>query len=257
MLHLMKSEWKKVRFPVLATILLLTVIACILSCTLYKGYILQYDLEAWEIGTEMFGLLFPLFVVLPLCWNLYYERKNNFLLYVLPRVSERKYLTAKWFVYALGAFFILMIPYFVSAIFALYIKAPIPAYIPQAEDSPFAHVFLSAFTQKPLMYAVALSCWKGLLGVLTMSFGFVLSMYVKNVFVILTGPFVYSVLENFVFSILRFERYRLIMSFEPTSISSNAVSPSSFFVGPVLLMAVIFLTAFFLKNIRKNSVVNV
>lgn len=61
----------------------------VLSCTIYQNYTLHYDLEAWEVGTELFSLLYPLFVVVPLCWNLYYERKNNFLLYVMPRVKLR------------------------------------------------------------------------------------------------------------------------------------------------------------------------
>ena len=90
----------------------------VLSCTIYQNYTLHYDLEAWEVGTELFSLLYPLFVVVPLCWNLYYERKNNFLLYVMPRVKIKKYLTAKWIAYALGTLCIIVIPYILSAVFA-------------------------------------------------------------------------------------------------------------------------------------------
>ena len=52
---------------------------------LYLSYTLHYDLEAWEVGTGRVFLLYPLFVVIPLCWNLYYEVKNNFLLYIALR----------------------------------------------------------------------------------------------------------------------------------------------------------------------------
>ncbi|MFQ7550008.1 MAG: hypothetical protein ACLRMZ_06565 [Blautia marasmi] len=83
---------------------------------------LLYDLEAWEVGTEMFSLFYPLSVVFPLCWNLYYERKNNFLLYVMPRVPVRRYLTAKWTAYALGAFVIIVVPYGLAAVSAVYVK---------------------------------------------------------------------------------------------------------------------------------------
>ena len=48
----------------------------VLSCTIYQNYVLHYDLEAWEVGTELFSLFYPLFVVVPLCWNLYYERQK-------------------------------------------------------------------------------------------------------------------------------------------------------------------------------------
>ena len=96
--------------PVLLTTAALTIIMCVLIEKLYLSYTLHYDLEAWEVGTGGFSLLYPLFVVIPLCWNLYYERKNNFLLYIAPRVPVKKYLTAKWTAYALGAFCIMAVP---------------------------------------------------------------------------------------------------------------------------------------------------
>ena len=83
MIGLVRNEWKKVFLPVLLTTVLLAIAMSVLSCTIYQNYVLHYDLEAWEVGTELFSLLYPLFVVVPLCWNLYYERKNNLLLIVL------------------------------------------------------------------------------------------------------------------------------------------------------------------------------
>ena len=157
----------------------------------------------------MFSLLYPLLVVIPLCWNLYYERKNNFLLYVMPRVNIQKYLTAKWIAYALGTLCIIVVPYVLSAVSALYIKPPVVPFT----LNKFYHIFQTVFIENPLLYAVAISCWRGLVSILVMTFGFVLALYCKNIFVILTGPFMYSILENFVLSILRLESYRLVVSF--------------------------------------------
>lgn len=249
MLHLVKSEEKKIALPVLLTSVTLAVIMCVLSCTLYQNYSLQYDLEAWEVGTEWFSMFYPLFVVFPLCWNLYHERKNNFLLYVMPRVPIKKYLISKWIAYALGTFGIIVVPYILSAIFALYVKEPVVPFTTNVSD----HIFLNIFTQMPLLYAVVLSCWRGLLGILVMTLGFVLAMYCKNMFIILTGPFMYSILENFILSILRLEKYRLVVAFDPMSIAT--VSVGSFIVGPVLLLLIIILTVLFLAKIKKNTVV--
>lgn len=254
MFHLIKTEWRKLRLPVMAAILLLTATACILTGTLYHNYTLWYDLDAWEVGTELFTFLFPLFVVLPLCWNLYYERKDHFLLYVLPRVSRKKYLTAKWLVHALCAFFILFIPYMLSALCALYVITPLPLYKPDVYVTPFSHAFLEAYTKAPLIYAILFSCWRGLIGVLVMTFGYVLGMYTENIFLILTAPFIYvSVLENFILAVLRLEKYRLVVSFDPTTVAD--VNAASFFTGPVLLAAVIALTAFLLGKVMKKAVV--
>lgn len=239
MFQLMKNEWRKVRFSVLFVTLLLCIIMSVLSCTLYQEYRICYDIEAWEIGTELIDFLFPLLVTLPLCWNLYYERRNDFLFYVRPRVKLRRYLRAKWQVQAAGAFLILFVPYMCSALFALYVKEPVKPWVPPAEGTTFEHVFSECFTGMPFLYAVILSLWKGILGILVFTMGFVLALHEKNVFVILTGPFIYVVLENFILAVLRLEKYRLIVSFAPTSIASDAYTWMSAVCGPVLLLFVI------------------
>lgn len=237
MFRLIKNEFSKLKVPVILTVVLLSIAAITLSCTLYQNYSLDYDLEAWEVGSEIINFLFPLFVVVPICWLMYYERKNNFLLYTMPRVGKTKYLTAKWTAASVSSFAIIFIPYFLSAIFALYVKQPIVPMIRSSEVTPFNHVYLDMFVNTPLLYAFLLSLWKSIVGVMVMSLGFVLSLYIKNIFVILTGPFIYGILENFSLSILRLEEYRLITSYEPTIISSQAITVLSPFVGPALLIA--------------------
>lgn len=253
MFHLIKIEWKKVRLPVTAATILILAAACILSCTLYREYAVWHDLEAWEIGTEFFSFIFPLFVVLPLCWNMFYERKDNFMLYVLPRVSEKKYLTAKWIVYAVSAFLILFLPYMVSAIVAVYVNPPLS----DVDTAPFEHVFVNGFTNTPLLYAFLLSCWKGVIGILIMSLGFVIAMYVKNIFLVLTGPFIYAVLENFILAVLGLEQYRLVTAYEPSTISADAVGILSFIVGPLLLILFTLVTGIYFRFIKKTAVVSV
>lgn len=109
MIRLMKTEWRKFRIPVILTIILATSAMTILCCTLYRGYAMEYKLEAWEIGTEIFDFAFPLLVVIPLCWSLYYERKDHFLLYAGARISLGECLRSKWCVQAVSAFAILFI----------------------------------------------------------------------------------------------------------------------------------------------------
>lgn len=245
MYHLIKTEWKKMYPSVIVTLLLLTIISCFLTCTLHKDYMIQFNLDAWEVGTEYFSFLYPLFVVIPLCENLYHERKNNFLLYVAPRVSLKKYLTAKWIVYAISAFSILFVPYIISAFFAVYVNEPVIY-----ENISFSHVLREVYIQNPILYALLLSCWKGIIGVLIMTFGFILAMYVKNIFLILTGPFLYSVLENFILSIVQLGKYRLVVSYDPTCISANSYNIGSIIVGPILLIVVTVVTMLFLKKVK-------
>lgn len=244
-------EGKKIARPVLVTLCLLTLLACILSCTLYREYTIHFELDPWEIGTEFLSLLFPLFVTVPICWQLYYERRGRFLTYTLPRISKRRYLATKWCACAVSAFLIIMLPYFISALFALYVRAP-----QELKPLPggYSHIFLSLYAQKPVLYALLLSVWKGLMGALTMSFGFVLALYGSNVFVILTGPFIYVILENFFWAILGVPELRFVTAFEPTSLSALAVPALSFTAGPALMCIVMGLVAFFFQKVKKRSI---
>lgn len=258
MFRLLKNEWNKIKYAVLGTIGILSITACILSNTLYQNYTLYYDLDAWEVGTELIPFLFPLFVVIPICWNMYSERKNNFLLYTMPRVSKRKYVTAKWLISAISAFFILFIPYFLSAVFALYVKPPIePDILTDVSATPFNHIFLHMFTQTPLLYAFLLSCWKSFIGIFVMSLGFVLSLYTENLFVILTGPFIYTILENFILSIMGLENYRLVTAFEPTTVSVESITAGSFVMCLLLLSIVIVMIWLYFGKKKHISVFKV
>lgn len=252
MLQNIKLELKKIAGPVLATLGMLTVLTCVLSCTLYRDYTIYYDIDAWEIGTAFLGLVFPLFVTVPVCWELYYERRNHFLIYTLPRMDKRHYLGSKWCACALAAFLILFVPYFLSAVFALYVKQPAELMPPY---DGYQHIFHKLYTEMPLLYALLLSWWKGFLGMLTMTFGFVLALYGKNIFVILTGPFIYVILENFILSVLRLEMYRFVSAFEPTSLGT--INAGSYVAGPLLMCGVIVLISLYYGKLKKRAVYEV
>jgi hypothetical protein len=56
-------------------------------------------------------------------------------------------------------------------------------------------------------------------------------------------------------AILRLERLRLVVAFDPTTINPEVVSIFSFFFGPIVLSIVIGLTAFLLS--KKNAIVTI
>ena len=125
MLRLLKLELKKLSKTTLLTIAILTVLTCILTCTMYQSYSIYFKIDAWEIGTEYIGFLFPLFVTVPVCWELYYERRNRFLVYTLPRISKRAYLGTKWLACSISAFMILFIPITITVTIAIAITVTV------------------------------------------------------------------------------------------------------------------------------------
>ena len=229
-------EGKKIARPVLVTTCLLTLLTCILSCTLYRGYTLHFELDPWEIGTEFLSLLFPLFVTIPICWQLYYERRDRFLTYTLTRIGRQRYLVIKWCACAVSAFIILVIPCFISALFALYIREPQALWpIPTG----YAHVLSNLYAKTPVLYAL------------------LLSLYGSNVFVILTGPFIYVILENFFWAILGLPGLRFVTAFDPASLSAAAVHAASFTAGPVLMCIVMGLVVLYFQKVKKRTIYQV
>ncbi|MFJ7941965.1 hypothetical protein ACIQYG_26450 [Peribacillus sp. NPDC096622] len=262
MRNLIILEWRKLKLPILLTIIVGTLLSIILCNTIYKSYALEHQLEIWEVGFEIFNFIFPLLAVLPTCWLMYFERKNGFLKYILPRASKKQYLLSKWIVISGSAFLIMFIISFVGVVTALYGVQPIDVTYtwisPQTgEAAPRllqTHFAGELFTESPLIYGLLLSVWKGFICVIVATMGYVFSLYSKNLFVILTGPFVYTILENFFLSILHLENLRLFTAFEPTSVEVEAVGLPSFLFGPMLAIVIMILYAIYMNFKVKESI---
>ncbi|WP_106769180.1 hypothetical protein [Paenibacillus faecalis] len=262
MKNLLLLEWRKLRWSVLITLILLTVTVSILTGTIYKSYALEHDLEAWEVAIPFIVFLFPLISVLPVCWLMYFERKDHFLMYTLPRVNKSRYLWSKWIVVAGSSFFIMFIAMFMGVITALYIKPDItPSYslmdpvtgevMPRLE---LQHFLGSLFVHHPLAYGLLISIWQGILSAIMATFGFVLSLFVSNIFVILTGPFIYYMLETFILANLKLEIYRLSVSFAPEFFNTDKFGYWPLLIGPALALIFTAVIAIYFRKIKKVPV---
>ncbi|MCJ8010943.1 hypothetical protein MUG84_04185 [Paenibacillus sp. KQZ6P-2] len=262
MSKLIMLEWRKLRFPVLLMTGVGILLSVFLCSTLYKSYALESQLEVWEVGFEFINFIFPLIAVLPTCWLMYFERKSGFLKYTLPRVGKKQYLLSKWMVVGGSAFLMMFIISFAGVITALYVVPPIDVTYTlvsplTGEPGPSlleTHFAGELFTEFPLIYGLLFSIWKGLICVIMATMGFVFSLYSLNLFVILTGPFVYTILENFILSILHAEHLRLVTAFEPTNISVEAVSLATFLFGPLLAITTMIVYITYMKFKSKELV---
>jgi len=255
-------EWRKLKKPILLVHAASVIVMVVLTCTLYKSYALEYDLEAWEIANGYYTVLFPLLVVMPTCWLFYYERKNGFIMYTLTRTSKKKYLLAKWLVIAGNGFMLMFSTMVLGVIAALYVKPDITPVL--ALNDPVTglkisqieatHFMPELFAKEPLVYGLLLSLWRGFLGALMATMGFMLSLLSRNLFIILSGPFIYSLLENYILSIMSAAQFRLVTSFEPRAISFADVNVYSVLAGPGLVMLFIAGLYGYLAKIKKETV---
>ena len=147
-----------------------------------------------------------------------------------------------------------------SLLIALYVVPSIPPNIYSFDlaGNPISvkedRLFGEVYGNHPFIYGLISSIWKGFIGSLVALFGFVLSLYSRNLFVILTGPFLYTILENFSLSSFGLEGYRLITAFEPSTIYVGNLSLGSFIIGPVLLILVITCYVVYMLFGAKKSV---
>lgn len=242
MKNLLRLEWNKLKLSVIVTTLVGILASIVLCSTVYKSYSLESQLEVWEVGFAIFNFVAPLVVVIPTCWLMYFERKNRFITYTLPRVSQRQYLLSKWIVISGSAFCMMFCISFAGVLMALYGIKPIeitygwisPITGEAAPRLLHTHVAGELFTENAIVYGLLISLWKGLISVVYVTMGFIFSLYSQNLFIILTGPFLYTILENFLLSILKLEHWRLVVAFEPTIIPLDALRATSFVVGPLL-----------------------
>ncbi|WP_339216558.1 hypothetical protein [Solibacillus sp. FSL W8-0372] len=261
MQNLLKNEWYKIKLPFSITFLFSILIVCITTLITYKTYQVEQQLEVYELGFQYFGLFYALVAVVPTAWLMYFERKTHFIKYTLPRVKQRTYILLKVLVSMTTGFIIVFGISITSLIVALYVVPPVPPIISSFDSltgEPISvremRIFGEMFVKHPFLYGFISSIWKGIIGSLVALFGFVLSLYSQNLFVILTGPFLYTILENYCLSVFGLEEYRLITAFEPSSIWVKDLSWLSFVVGPILLIIVIFCYGLYMQFVAKKSV---
>lgn len=260
MKNLVRSQIKKYRWSILGACLITSLFTCFMIYQVAGSYTLEVDLETWEIGTKYIAFLFPLLVVIPTCWSLYYERKNRYLIYTLPRVSKKKYMLANWIVSALGGGFIILSSMMIGVFVALYVKPDITSHMSyidpiteQTVSMANYHILGKVFVEHSLLYGICLSLWRTVVGMVIATMGVVFAICFDNIFIILTGPFVYVLLENFFLSVLGKPEYRLVTSFDPSSIDFQKITLQTMLVGPMTALVVTAAIYIYVIKIKKQD----
>ncbi|SDM16001.1 hypothetical protein [Bacillus sp. OK048] len=260
MKNLLKNEWQKVKFPFWLVFLLSIITVSMTTFTTYKTYQIEQQLQVYEVGFEYFILFYALVCVIPTAWLMYFERKTYYVKYILPRAKQRTYILVKAFMSMVIGFVMIFGISLISLIIALYIVPEVPERISSFDlhtGAPISvremRIFGDMFVEHPFYYGFISSVWKGFIGSLIGLFGFVLSVFSRNLFVILTGPFLYTIIENYSLSAFGLEEFRLVTSFEPSTIYIKDFTWASALAGPALLVVVVFVYVLYLRMIKKKS----
>lgn len=214
-----------------------------------QGHTIKYPIEQWYFAQDWLAMVYPLLCSIPFCWETFYQRKSGYLQYVTNRKSLPKYLLQRYFL-SLGqvAVLIFMVSFF-SAFAALYLISPAH---PSEQSFMQYEAWGEMIINSPVQYVLLLSIWRIVPSCLIYTLGYALAIFGKNIFIVLTGPFVYSIVENFAFSAINAPYLSLITTFFPGRLSASSITPARMFVGPAILF-VIIATIFLSEYVRHRK----
>lgn len=250
-------EIKKVILPFLFVTIVFTTINIIIAILIKDNYVFYHKVELWEESNQVFNFIFAALVSMPLCWIVYFERKDNYIVYTLPRISRKKYIITKWIITALTGG---MIAFLISAIglfVCLYLIEPITVISNENDYTELNHFLGYYFVHKPLQYGLLLSVWRAFIGGVLSTMGYLLSLYENNIFIILTGPFIFTLLESFVLANLGTPEYNFFTLIEPASLVKGSTTPFTFFIGIMIVFIAIGGLLLYYKSIKKENIYHI
>lgn len=256
MVNLLKLEWHKIKVIFSITVILGLIYSCVIILPFIKGYSYNHNIEIWQESNQILSLIFPLIATLPASWLMYYERKDKFLAYTLNRTSMKKYLLSKWIISSVFSALLIFLISFIGLIFCMVFTKNIEltGISLQGYDTTLQEFAGYYLANNPYLYGFVLSLWRSIIGFIIGTLGFVLSLYIDNLFIIMTGPFVYSIIENYVLSLLGMPYYRLVTAFDPSILDPNVITVPKLLIGPFFLLLFIGIVQLYFSIFKKRNI---
>lgn len=186
--------------------------------------------EPLEVHSQLFSssaiaLLFPILLVPLFAGSYANEKRDNFLLYVKPRVKLTDYILAKGLVNGIVTLVVAFLMIFIPFLFLVYLD-PILNII-QYERDFYEPVSLGTFgflaEKSEFLYGGLYSLWVAINGALYVTVAYLLSICMENRFVALTIPFLWWFIMNFVTGILGIEAFSPVYSVFPFLITAQPI----------------------------------
>lgn len=227
----MRNFIGQIRQNIVPAILMLfigVIALCVMATQFSTTTAVTYPIEFWLDACSILDFFFPLIVVLPFTWRMYFDRKNDFLDYASIRTSKKKYISQKIMAGMLTAFVMIYLTYFIGLVYTVKFVEPKTV----ASDAIlYRYMFGAMQAENPILFGAIWCVWKGFVSALICGFGYVIALLVDNIFVISLTPFVYCMVENFVTGTLGLERYSLTTTYILNRLSPTSMRLHNYFVG--------------------------
>lgn len=211
-----------------------------------NNYYIYYPIEAYIFGSDFPDFVFPIIVSLPFAYYSYYLSKNNFLNYVAMRIKPSEYIKRHIMSSIFLIFIMIFVVNFIGIIFSINI-ASIGSDLHKPDYSEF--ILGSMQINNSIAFGFLWSLHKALIGSLIALLGQINSLYTNNLFLALTGAFLYTMLENFLTATFGLQRFSLTTAFILNRLDPRVVSYGNILVAILVFAGLIFIME---KILRKS-----
>lgn len=219
-------------------------IACYIVTTNTSIY---YPIEIWIEGCSWLDFFLPLIAVTPFSYTLYMKRKNNYLTYAAVRIDGKRYIRTSILAGMTAAGVSVFIIYFSALLISL-------EFFYHGADFEnkylLDYIFGTMQAEHPVWFGLLWCLWKGLVSSLFTWFGYRLALYINQVFLISTLPFLYCMAENMCLSLLGKPAFSLTTVFVLNRLSPQVMHVWNYGFGLISYVIVVNFILWILKKKR-------
>lgn len=245
------AEMKKLKWSFFLTLLAGSLYELFSILSISNNTMINYRIEMWEYGNGLFNFVFPIIAVVPFCWEFFFEIKNGYLKNIHNRCNTKKYIILKGIVTISLSGIVVFLINIIGIFIALFIISPKTI---TENNSLLGNYFGSFQISTPILYGFLISIWKGIICSCLCMMGYCLTLISNNIFIILTGPFIYATLEDFSLSILQIPAFSIYTSFNPNRLISSAITIPKLLFGPTIVLILSFIILIIYKKKDKKYV---
>ena len=162
------------------------------------------------------------------------------------RIKSKDYIKKQIISCVLSIFIMVFIVNFIGIIFSINI-ASVRSSVQKPDYN--GYILGSMQINKPIAFGFLWSLHKALIGSLIALLGQIISLYTNNLFLALTGAFLYTMLENFLTATFGLQRFSLTTAFILNRLDPRVVSYGNILVAILVFAGLIFIME---KILRKS-----
>lgn len=227
----------------------------LISCGMIaQNTAIYYPIEIWYHGCTIMDFFLPLLVSLPFSYVMLMKRKCRFIEYVAVRVKKTSYIhkqiLAGMLLSAVAVFLMYFISLFVSVNFFYQGATGGSGYVKN-------YVFGTYQVESPMLFGFVWCLWKGIVASLFTWFGYMIALYIDNIFVVSLAPFIYCMAENMITGIIQIPEYSVLTSYVLNRLSPEVMHVWTFAIGVVVFVFITSIITFGVALRRRRLYENV